>query len=125
VDDVVHLEHGLHGWHQAELPIEGEWAGAMFWLLLLHLLHPLKLVRSRPSACGRDNKGFLGVCCNYLCAEVDDDVVHLERGLYGWYQAELPIEGEWASAMCWLLLLLLLHLLKLPQSRAADRGWTR
>jgi hypothetical protein len=25
-----------------------------------------------------------------------DDVVHLERGLYGWYQAELPIEGEWA-----------------------------
>jgi rhodanese-related sulfurtransferase len=23
-----------------------------------------------------------------------DNVVHLERGLYGWYQAELPIEGE-------------------------------
>jgi hypothetical protein len=23
-----------------------------------------------------------------------DDVVHLERGLYGWYQAELPIDGE-------------------------------
>jgi hypothetical protein len=24
-----------------------------------------------------------------------DNVVHLERGLYGWYQAELPIEGEY------------------------------
>lgn len=23
-----------------------------------------------------------------------DDVVHLERGLYGWYQEELPIVGE-------------------------------
>lgn len=23
-----------------------------------------------------------------------DDVVHLERGLYGWYQASLPIAGE-------------------------------
>eukprot|EP00882_Tetradesmus_deserticola_P009218 GHRQ01009722.1.p2 GENE.GHRQ01009722.1~~GHRQ01009722.1.p2 ORF type:complete len:254 (+),score=104.27 GHRQ01009722.1:215-976(+) len=24
-----------------------------------------------------------------------DDVAHLERGLYGWYQAELPIEGTY------------------------------
>jgi rhodanese-related sulfurtransferase len=24
-----------------------------------------------------------------------DDVVHLERGLYGWYQANLPIEGNY------------------------------
>lgn len=23
-----------------------------------------------------------------------DDVVHLERGLYGWYQADLPMVGE-------------------------------
>lgn len=24
-----------------------------------------------------------------------DDVVHLERGVYGWYQAELPMVGEY------------------------------
>lgn len=28
------------------------------------------------------------------------DVVHLERGLYGWYQAELPIAGEWVWWFC-------------------------
>jgi hypothetical protein len=26
-----------------------------------------------------------------------DDVVHLERGLYGWYQADLPMVGEYSS----------------------------
>jgi hypothetical protein len=30
---------------------------------------------------------------NTAIAEVDN-VVHPEHGLYGWYQAELPIEGE-------------------------------
>lgn len=24
-----------------------------------------------------------------------DDVVHMERGVYGWYQSELPMVGEW------------------------------
>jgi hypothetical protein len=29
-----------------------------------------------------------------------DDVVHLERGLYGWYQADLPIDGkQWAKTV--------------------------
>lgn len=28
-----------------------------------------------------------------------DDVVHLERGLYGWYQAELPMVGECLECM--------------------------
>lgn len=29
-----------------------------------------------------------------------DDVVHLERGMYGWYQAELPIVGELSPYKC-------------------------
>lgn len=33
------------------------------------------------------------------------DVVHLERGVYGWYQASLPMNGE-ASCRCWCVLLL-------------------
>jgi hypothetical protein len=29
------------------------------------------------------------------------DVAHLERGLYGWYQAGLPIDGECAGSAAW------------------------
>jgi hypothetical protein len=30
-----------------------------------------------------------------------DDVVHMERGVYGWYQSELPMVGECTAVLTW------------------------